>query len=46
MTLKARTASRADLPEVLRLYAQPGFDDGKVLHPYEIDARCQIPHAR
>ncbi|MDY0039560.1 MAG: GNAT family N-acetyltransferase [Desulforhabdus sp.] len=26
-----REASKGDLPEVLRLYAQPGFDDGKVL---------------
>ncbi len=26
-----RAASRSDLPEVLRLYAQPDMDDGKVL---------------
>ena len=26
-----REASRSDLPEVLKLYAQPGFDDGKAL---------------
>ncbi len=31
MTLTVRTASKADLPDVLRLYAQPGFDDGEVL---------------
>jgi GNAT superfamily N-acetyltransferase len=26
-----REATRGDLPQVLRLYAQPGFDDGEVL---------------
>lgn len=31
MALKVRLAASADLPDVLRLYAQPGFDDGKVL---------------
>lgn len=29
--VSCREASKADLPDVLRLYAQPGFDDGKVL---------------
>ncbi len=29
--LSCRTASKADLPEILRLYAQPDLDDGKVL---------------
>jgi GNAT superfamily N-acetyltransferase len=30
-SLLCRAASKADLPEILRLYAQPEFDDGKVL---------------
>lgn len=30
-TIVCREASKADLAQVLRLYAQPGFDDGKVL---------------
>lgn len=29
--LSCRAASKADLPEILRLYAQPDLDDGKVL---------------
>lgn len=29
--LTIRPASKADLPEVLRLYAQPALDDGKVV---------------
>lgn len=29
--LSCRAASKADLPEILPLYAQPDFDDGKVL---------------
>ena len=30
-SLLCRAASKADLPEILRLYAQPEFDDEKVL---------------
>jgi GNAT superfamily N-acetyltransferase len=30
-TVSCRVASRADLPEVLRLYAQPDLDNGQVL---------------
>lgn len=29
--ISCRAASKADLPEILRLYAQPDLDDGKVL---------------
>lgn len=29
--LSCRAASKADLPEILRLYAQPDLDDGTVL---------------
>ena len=30
-TLHCRAASKADLPDILRLYAQPDLDDGQVL---------------
>jgi GNAT superfamily N-acetyltransferase len=30
-SVRVRAASKSDLPEVLRLYAQPELDDGKVL---------------
>jgi GNAT superfamily N-acetyltransferase len=30
-SFSCREASKADLPEVLRLYAQPDMDDGKIL---------------
>ncbi len=30
-SLKIRPAAKSDLPEVMRLYAQPGLDDGKTL---------------
>jgi GNAT superfamily N-acetyltransferase len=30
-TITVREASKADLPDILRLYAQPTLDDGKVL---------------
>jgi GNAT superfamily N-acetyltransferase len=30
-SLSCREASKADLPDILRLYAQPALDDGKVL---------------
>ncbi len=30
-TISIREASVDDIPEILRLYAQPGYDDGKVL---------------
>lgn len=30
-SLSCRAASKTDLPEILRLYAQPDLDDGKVL---------------
>ena len=29
--IPVRTAAERDLPDILRLYAQPGFDNGKVL---------------
>ena len=32
-----RPASKADLPEVLRLYAQPDLDDGKVLATHDAE---------
>jgi GNAT superfamily N-acetyltransferase len=37
-TLAVRRATRADLPGVLALYAQPGFDDGDVLSIPEAEA--------
>jgi GNAT superfamily N-acetyltransferase len=37
-TLAIREATRADLPAVLALYAQPGFDDGDVLSVPEAEA--------
>jgi GNAT superfamily N-acetyltransferase len=36
--LAIREATRADLPAVLALYAQPGFDDGDVLSVPEAEA--------
>jgi GNAT superfamily N-acetyltransferase len=36
--LAIREATRADLPAVLALYAQPGFDDGDVLSLPEAEA--------
>lgn len=35
--LSCRAASKADLLEILRLYAQPDLDDGKVLPPSEAE---------
>src|SRR5512137_2203848 len=32
-----RAASRSDMPDVLRLYAQPDMDDGKVLALFEAE---------
>lgn len=36
-----REASRDDLPEVLRLFAQPGLDDGEVLSLAEAERICE-----
>ncbi len=36
--LAIRPATKADLPGVLALYAQPDFDDGAVLSPAEAEA--------
>ncbi|SCX27769.1 hypothetical protein SAMN05216379_1404 [Nitrosomonas eutropha] len=32
-----RDASKSDLPNVLRLYSQPGMDDGKILSVFEAE---------
>ncbi|MFA5921540.1 MAG: hypothetical protein WC856_09645 [Methylococcaceae bacterium] len=32
-----REASKFDLPDVLRLYAQPDMDDGKILSVFEAE---------
>lgn len=37
--LEIRPATRADLPGVLALYAQPGYDDGDVLSVAEAEAQ-------
>jgi ribosomal protein S18 acetylase RimI-like enzyme len=37
-SLTCRTASKADLPDVLRLYAQPDLDDGNVLSVAEAES--------
>jgi len=37
LSLTVRPASKADLPDVLRLYAQPALDDGKVISPAEAE---------
>ena len=37
VSLHCRTASKADLPEILRLYAQPDLDDGQVLSLHEAE---------
>ena len=36
-SVSCREASKADLPEVLRLYAQPSLDDGKVVSLLEAE---------
>lgn len=36
-SLFCRAASKADLPEILRLYAQPDLDDGKMLPLFEAE---------
>ena len=36
-SVSCREASKADLPEVLRLYAQPALDDGKVVSLLEAE---------
>ena len=36
-SVSCREASKADLPEVLRLYAQPALDDGKVVSLFEAE---------
>jgi len=41
MELEIRKAAESDLPAVLRLYAQPGMDNGHVL---TVDAATQILH--
>jgi ribosomal protein S18 acetylase RimI-like enzyme len=39
MSLEIRKAAESDLPAVLRLYAQPGMDNGRVLN---VDAAAKI----
>jgi hypothetical protein len=48
-SVSCRDASKADLPEVLHLYAQPAIDDGQVLSLFDAERlferrriRCQI----
>jgi GNAT superfamily N-acetyltransferase len=36
-SLQCRAASKADLSEILRLYAQPDLDDGQILSLYEAE---------
>lgn len=36
-SISCREASKTDLPELLRLYAQPDLDDGKILSPFEAE---------
>lgn len=37
MSVHCREAAKADLPEILRLYAQPSLDDGRVLSLLEAE---------